>query len=61
VVVTGTNCGSHIANLVDIVSPIEDKIFPRAKDTRRQMKTIIGPRNLFSTAKWDKKEDKEGG
>jgi hypothetical protein len=45
----------HIADLHDIVAPIEQKLFPAAKNTRRQISSIIGPKQLGAGKDLDKK------
>lgn len=45
----------HIADLHDIVSPIEDKIFPAAKSARKQLKSIIGRKKLADGKDLDKR------
>lgn len=48
----------HIADLADIVAPIEQKIFPDAKKNRDQLASIIGKRKFGADGKnWDKKKD----
>jgi hypothetical protein len=49
------NLSQHIANLHDIVAPIEQKIFPAAKNTRKQIASIIGPKSLGARKDTDKK------
>ncbi len=45
----------HIADLHDIIGPIEQKIFPAAKNARKQLASIVGPKRLGSGKNWDKK------
>ncbi len=47
---------AHIMNLHDMVEPIEQKLFPKAKATRQQLAEIIGTRRVGAGAKFDKKK-----
>ena len=51
-----TGAYQHIANLHDIVRPIEDQIFPHARAARKKMKEIVGESSIFANKKWDKKQ-----
>lgn len=46
----------HIMNLHDMVEPIEQKLFPKAKATRQQLSSIIGTKRVWDGAKFDKKK-----
>jgi hypothetical protein len=46
----------HIANLHDIIDPIEQKIFPNAKAARKKIAAIVGPKRLGAGNDLDKKK-----
>jgi hypothetical protein len=46
----------RIADIHDIIAPIEDKIFPKAKSTRKQLKSIVGPRQLGAGENLDRRK-----
>jgi hypothetical protein len=46
----------HIANIYDIILPIEDKIFPNAKETRKQLTSIVGRKRLGAGKDLDKRK-----
>lgn len=47
---------AHIMNFHDMVEPIEQKLFPKAKATRQQLAAIIGTRRVGAGAKFDTKK-----
>ena len=50
-----TNAYQYIADIHDIIRPIEQKIFPNARQTRKQIEAIVGKAHLQSRLDLDKK------
>ena len=52
-----TNAYQRIADLYDIVWPIEDKVLPNARRARFELKAILGTKKLGAGTKLDKRGD----
>jgi len=51
-----TSAYQHVADLYDIIWPIEAKVLPKARAERQRLKALLGPKKLGQGEAWDKRK-----